>query len=355
MEDSTMRHSAQAQHVATYGIDIGKNLFHVAGLAKDGRPQLRTKFKRDTLLQFFANVPVALIAMEACPGSQCLARKLQAYGHFVRIIPAQFVKPYVKSNKNDSVDAEAIAEAATRPTMRFVTVKRVDQVDVQAIHRARDMLVYQRTALICQMRGLLLEYGIAVRGGAGAFKSDLPRVLEDAENELTPSMRQLLSMLRQHLNELEGHIQELSEKVAALADRDDVARRLMTIPGIGALAATTLLAAVGDARQFKRGRDLSAWLGLVPAQHSTGGKPTLLGMSKRGNSYVRRLLIHGARTCVMHLDRTRNRLGAWLDQLGERAHFNKVTVAMANKMARMAWALITRPGALYQRNDPRYA
>ena len=350
-----MRHSAQAQHVATYGIDIGKNLFHVVGLDKAGRPQLRKKFKRDALLQFFANVPLALIAMEACPGSQWLARKLQANGHFVRIIPAQFVKPYVKSNKNDSVDAEAIAEAATRPTMRFVTVKRVDQVDVQALHRARDMMVYQRTALICQMRGLLLEYGIAVRGGAGAFKSDLPRVLEDAENELTPSMRQLLAMLRQHLNELEGHIQQLSEKVAALADRDDVARRLMTIPGIGALAATALLAAVGDARQFKRGRDLSAWLGLVPAQHSTGGKPTLLGMSKRGNSYVRRLLIHGARTCVMHLDRNRNRLGAWLDQLGERAHFNKVTVAMANKMARMAWAVITRPGALYQRNDPRYA
>lgn len=350
-----MRHSAQAQHVATYGIDNGKNLFHVAGLDKAGRPQLRTKFKRDTLLQFFANVPLALIAMEACPGSQWLARKLQANGHLVRIIPAQFVIPYVKSNKNDSVDAEAIAEAATRPTMRFVTVKRVDQVDVQALHRARDMMVYQRTALICQMRGLLLEYGIAVRGGAGAFKSDLPPVLEDAENELTPSMRQLLAMLRQHLNELEGHIQQLSEKVAALADRDDVARRLMTIPGIGALAATALLAAVGDARQFKRGRDLSAWLGLVPAQHSTGGKPTLLGISKRGNSYVRRLLIYGARTCVMHLDRNRNRLGAWLDQLGERAHFNKVTVAMANKMARMAWAVITRPGALYQRNDPRYA
>ncbi|WP_329741431.1 IS110 family transposase [Dyella sp. A6] len=178
-----MRHLAEAQHVATYGIDIGKNLFHISGLDKSGHSELRTKLKRDTLLQFFSNVPVAVIAMEACPGSQWLARKLQAYGHTVRIIPAQFVKPYVKFNKNDSVDAEAIAEAATRPTMRFVIVKRVEQVDVQAMHRARDMMVYQRTALISQMRGLLLEYGVALRGGAGAFKLDLPQVLEDAEND----------------------------------------------------------------------------------------------------------------------------------------------------------------------------
>ena len=167
----------------------------------------------------------------------------------------------MKSNKNDSVDAEAIAEAATHPTMRFVAIKRVDQVDVQALHRARDMMVYQRTALISQMRGLLLEYGIALRTGAGAFKLDLPRVVEDGENELTPSMRQLLVMLRQHLGELESHIQRLSDEIAALADRDDVARRLMTIPGVGALAATALLAAVGDAHQFRQGRDLSAWLG----------------------------------------------------------------------------------------------
>lgn len=226
---------------------------------------------------------------------------------------------------------------------------------MQAVHRARDMMVYQRTALISQMRGLLLEHGLALRGGAGAFKLDLPQVLEDAQNELTPSMRQLPAMSRQQLNELESHIQRLSEEVAALADWDDVARRLMTTPGIGALAATALLAAVGDARQFKRGRDLSAWLGLVLAQHSTRGRPTLLGVSKRGNSYVRRLLIHGARSCVTHMDRTRNRLGAWLDQLSERAHFNKVTVALANKIARIAWVVITRPGALYQRNDPRFA
>ena len=303
------------------------------------------------LLQYFSNAPVATIAMEACPGSQWLARKLAGYGHTTRIVPAQFVKPYVKSNKNDSVDAEA----ATRPTMRFVASKRPDQTDLQALHRARDGLVYQRTAMISQMRGFLLEYGIACRKGVGAFKLDLVEALGDAENDLTPAFRRLLASLRAYLAELEEHIDQFSQEIQAIADRDDVARRLMTIPGVGPLAATALLAAVGDARQFKRGRDLSDWLGLVPAQHSTGGKATLLGISKRGNSYVRRLLIHGARSCVMHTDRTRHRWGIWLDALAERVHVNKLTVALANKIARMAWVILTRPGATYQRQDPRFA
>lgn len=350
-----MRQQVQAQHVAVYGIDIGKSIFHVAGMDRSGRPILRMKFKRDALLHFFSNVPAAITAMEACPGSQWLARKLKAYGHDARILPAQFVKPYVKSNKNDSVDAEAIAEAATRPTMRFVQIKRGEQLDVQAVHRARDMMVYQRTALISQMRGLLIEHGLPMRVGAGAFKLDFERILGEAQNDLSPSMRQLLATLRAHLAELESHIATLTAEVEALADRDDVARRLQTIPGIGPLAATALLAAVGDGHQFKRARDLSAWLGLVPAQYSTGGKSHLLGISKRGNSYVRRLLIHGARSCVMHMDRTRNRLGVWIEQLSQRVHVNKLTVALANKIARMAWTVITRPGTLYQRNDPRFA
>jgi transposase len=350
-----MRKQAESQHVAVYGIDIGKSVFHVAGLDAAGRPVLRKKFKRDRILAFFSNIPVSITAMEACPGSQWLARKLKGYGHDARILPAQFVKPYVKSNKNDNVDAEAIAEAATRPTMRFVQIKRVDQTDVQATHRARDMMVYQRTALISQMRALLLEQGFPMRGGAGAFKLDLDRVLGDGEADLTPSLLKLLATLRLHLRELEAHIAEFTHEIECLADRDDVARRLQTIPGIGPLAATALIAAVGDGRQFRRARDLSAWLGLVPAQYSTGGKPHLLGISKRGNSYVRRLLIHGARSCVMHMDRSRNRLGAWLDQLSQRVHVNKLTVALANKIARMAWAIITRPAELFQKNDPRFA
>lgn len=349
-----MRYSAQAQAVAIYGIDIGKTVFHVAGRDAAGRGMLRAKFRRDALLRFFSNAPIAVVAMEACPGSQWLARKLSSYGHTTRIVPAQFVKPYVKSNKNDTVDAEAIAEAASRPSMRFVAMKRCDQIDVQALHRARDALVYQRTALISQMRGFLLEYGLPFRPGAGAFKVDLAHAVADAENDLTPAMRQLLVTLREHLGELERRIAHFSAEIEALADRDDAARRLMTVPGIGPLAATALVAAVGDARQFKRGRDLSAWLGLVPAQYSTGGKPTLLGISKRGNTYVRRLLIHGARSCVMHTDRSRHHWGAWLDALGQRVHVNKLTVALANKIVRIAWAILTTPGALYQREDPRF-
>lgn len=350
-----MRYQAQVQAVATYGIDIGKNLFHVAGLDSVGRVTSRMKFRREALLRFFANAPVAMVAMEACPGSQWLARKLAALGHNPRILPAQFVKPYVKSNKNDSIDAEAIAEAATRPHMRFVAIKHCDQIDVQALHRARDALVYQRTALISQMRAFLIEYGLACRAGPGAFKIDLANALGDAENDVTPSMRRLLAGLREHLAALEARIAELSTEIEALADRDESARRLMTVPGIGPLAATALLAAIGDGRQFRRGRDLSAWLGLVPAQYSTGGRPTLLGISKRGNSYVRRLLIHGARSCVMHADRRRHRWGDWLDALAQRVHVNKLTVALANKIARIAWAVLVKPGALYRREDPRLA
>jgi transposase len=321
----------------------------------EGRPIQRVKFGRDTLLRFFAVAVPAVIGMEACPGAQWLARKLQAMGHTVRIIPAQFVKPFVKSNKNDVIDAEAIAEAVTRPTMRFVPVKRPDQVDVQALHRVRDHLVYRRTSLICQIRAFCLEYGIPIRAGAGVFKVDLPRVLGDDTNELTPMMRRLLGDLWDDLKALEARIASVTKQVEALAQADDTARRLCTIPGIGPLGATALLAAVGDAKQFRSGRDLAAWLGLVPAQYSTGGKPTLRGVSKRGNPYVRRLLIHGARSCLLHLDRTRDRLGPWLTGLETRMHRNKVTVALANKIARIAWTLIRRPETLYRRAAPQLA
>ena len=288
------------------------------------------------------------------PGAQWLARKLQALGHTVRIIPAQFVKPYLKSNKNDTLDAEAIAEAVTRPTMRFVQIKRVDQVDTQALHRVRDRLVSARTRLICQMRAFCLEYGIPIRQGAGVFKVDLPRVLGDETNELSAAMRRLLTELWEEFREVEARVARITREIEALADRDETARRLASIPGIGPLGATALLAAVGDARQFRKARDLAAWLGLVPRQHSTGGKPTLLGISKRGNPYLRRLLIHGARSCLLHLDRTRDRLGDWINALASRMHVNKVVVALANKLARIAWVVLTRPGTLYRRVDPAF-
>lgn len=205
------------------------------------------------------------------------------------------------------------------------------------------------------MRAFCLEYGVAIRQGAGVFRLDLPRVLADETNDLTPAMRRMLAELFEDVARLDQRIAGVTREIEGLAARDDRARRLMTIPGIGPLGATALLAAVGDGRQFRRARDLAAWLGLVPREHSTGGKTTLLGISKRGNRYVRRLLIHGARSCVTHLDRARDRLGGWLDALQSRMHVNKVTVALAAKIARTAWVIITKPGALYERRDPAVA
>jgi transposase len=320
-----------------------------------GKPVQRVKLGRDTILRFFDAASPALIGMEACPGAQWLARKLAAMGHTVRIIPAQFVKPFLKSNKNDARDAEAIAEAVVRPTMRFVEIKAEAQVDLQALHRVRDRIVSNRTQLICQMRAFCLEYGIAMRQGAGVFKIDISRVIADKSNDLTPMMRAMLKELWDEFVLADTRLAAVTRQVETIAERLDAARRLMSIPGIGPLGATALLAAVGDGRQFRKGRDLAAWLGLVPRQHSTGGKTTLLGISKRGNPYLRRLIIHGARSCVAHLNRERDRIGGWLDQLEQRMHKNKVIVALANKIARMVWAVLTRPGNLYERVDPAHA
>ena len=343
------------REAAVFGVDIGKNVFHVVGLDAAGQPIQRATFRRDTVLQFFERASPTVVGMEACPGSQWLARKLQGFGHKVRIVAAKFVKPYVKSNKSDIIDAEAIAEAVTRPTMRFVEVRAADQIDVQALHRVRDRLVAQRTHVICQMRAFCLEYGIALHQGAGKFKADLPRVLEDLGNDLSASMRRLLASLFEDIRYLEGRIAEASRQIEAVADASDTARRLMTVPGIGALTATGLMAAAGTGRQFRRARDMAAWLGLVPREYSTGGKTTLFGISKRGSSYLRRLLIHGARTCLLHLDRARDRLGSWLDSLQSRMHNNKAAVALAAKIARVAWVILTRPGATYERRDPAFA
>lgn len=340
---------------AVFGIDLGKNVFHVVSTDKTGAIVQRLKFRRDKVLAFFETVAPALIGMEACPGSQWLARRLQAIGHTVRIMPAQFVKPYLKTNKSDTLDAEAIAEAVTRPSMRFVPVKTVDQVDIQALHRIRDQMIGKRTALINQMRAFCLEYGVAIRQGTNFFKAEFPRALADEDNDLSTSMRRLLSDLFEDLQRLELRIKTVTSEIEALVARDDVARRLTTIPGIGPLGASALLAAVGDGKQFRRARDLAAWLGLTPREYSTGGKQKLFGISKRGNTYVRRLLIHGARACLIHLDKSRHRMGDWLVGLQGRMHPNKVAVALANKMARMAWVVLTKPGALYERQGPAFS
>lgn len=328
--------------IKAVGLDIGKTWFHFVGCNRAGNPVARHKFNRGQLARHIANLPPCLIGMEACPGSQHLARAFQRHGHEVRLIAPKFIKPYLKSQKNDFNDAEAIAEAVTRPTMRFVTVKSNEQLDVQALHRLRDRLVAQRTATINQIRAFLIEYGIPIKEGRAALRRELPGILEDADNGLSGRMRQLIQRMREQLGGLETSVEECTAELALIARRNDHCRRLETIPGIGPLGATALVAAVGNAAAFKRGRELAAWLGLVPRQHSTGGRSRLLGVTKRGNPYVRRLLIHGARSLVRHLHRENHELGLWMTQLEQRAHKNVVVVAVANKLARIAWAVLAR-------------
>jgi transposase len=328
--------------IKTIGIDVGKSWFHLVGCNRAGKPVSRHKLNRGQLAQFIANLPQCLIGMEACPGSQHLARAFQRSGHEVRLIAPKFIKPYVKGQKNDFNDAEAIAEAVSRPTMRFVTVKSNEQLDLQAVHRIRERLVSERTAVINQIRGFLIEYGLPVKEGRASLRRDLPGILEDAENGLSPRMRQLVIALREHWHALEVQIAQHTHDIELVAKRNDDCRRLITIPGIGPLGATALIAAVGNGAMFNKGRELAAWLGLVPRQQSTDGKPTLFGISKCGNRYLRMLIIHGARSCLRHLNRDNHELGLWMTQLERRSHKNVVAVALANKIARIAWAVLAR-------------
>lgn len=333
-----------------YGIDIGKKVFHVVAVNREVAVIPRAKFARETLHSFFDLAPKALIGMEACPGSQWLARKLIKMGHDTRIIPVRFVKPYVKSNKTDTVDAAVIAEAVTRPTMRFVEVRTPEQVDLQALYRIRDRLVGQRTGLMNQARAFCIEYGLVMRIGDGGFHTDIQRHLANLENDLTQNMRALLNDLLDDLAYIENRVKALTARIEAIAKEDETISRLLTIPGIGALGVTALVVAAGDGRQFRKARDMTAWLGLVPAEHSTGGKQTLLGISRRGNRYVRRLIIHGARSCFLYLHRESHALGRWLNALEARTHRNKAVVALANKVTRIVWAILTQPGTVYLRS-----
>ena len=345
---------SQDVKITRLGIDIGKSTFHVAGLDHLGHPVYRHKFTRDRLLQFLARASSMIVGMEACPGSNWLARKAAAFGHEVKIVPAQFVKPFVKSNKTDIVDAEAIAEAISRPTMRFTSPKSEAQLDLQALHRVRERLVSSKTAVINQARAFLLECGMTLATGAAYFVREMPGVLSDEENGITPAMRELLMSLWAEYRAIEERILILRHKIESIAKADDAASRLTSVPGIGQLTATAITAFAGNGAQFKSGRHLASWLGLVPKEHSTGGKQHLLGISKRGNPYLRKLLIHGARTCVLHLDRTQNQLGIWIAHMEAKGtHRNKVVVALANKLARIAWVILTGKNATYlQRPQP---
>jgi transposase len=332
--------------ISVIGLDLAKNVFQVHGVDEGGFPIVKKKLRRKDLLRFFAKAEPCLVGMEACGGAHYWAREISKFGHDVKMMAPAFVKPYLKANKNDANDAEAICEAVQRPNMRFVTPKSPEQQSVLHLHHARRLLVRQRVALGNHIHGVLLEFGICLPTGNSAAIRQLPYLLEDAENELPMMTRHMLAELKEEYDALVKRITRLEVQLKTWHRQCALSQRLETIPGVGLLTATALSATVGDGRDFSNGRQLAAYLGLVPRQASSGGKDRLLGISKRGDSYLRGLLIHGARAVIRHI---RARLNAgqpsgnpWVEQLLKRCHVNEVAVALANKMARISWVLVAR-------------
>lgn len=323
----------------TIGVDLGKQFFQVYGINEFGKTVLKKQLRRQQMAEFFVNLPPCLIGMEACGSAHHWARKLQSMGHTVRLMAPQFVKPYVKTNKNDAADAEAICEAVARPNMRFVPLKDVGQQSVLALHRARQGFVKARTAQANQIRGLLAEFGLTIPQGISHIASHVPDLLEDANNELPGMFRLLVQRLLDHLKLLDKQVHELEAQIVAWHRQNAQSKKLEKIPGIGALTASALIASLGDARNFENGRQVAAWLGLVPRQHSSGGKQNLLGISKRGDAYLRTLLIHGARVVVHHASKRADSCN-WVNQMVARRNKNIAAVALANKNARTVWALL---------------
>ena len=331
-------------NITRIGVDLAKNVFHVHAVDRHAHVQWSAKLSRSKWVAAICKrvEPGAEIGMEACAGAHHWARELESRGYRVRLIAAQFVKPYVKSNKNDRVDAEAICEAMGRPSMRFVRAKSVEQQDVQATHRIRSELVQQRTAKANQIRGLVGEYGIVAPVGMGQLRQAIPQWLEDAENGLTSYFREMLYGLWEDLRQFDERIVGLDQQIQRMIKRDPQAQRLMKLRGVGPITATALSAALGNGNSFNKGRDFAASLGLTPKQHSTGGKERLLGISKRGDPYLRTLLVHGARAVVAAVKRNHkgDELSQWVEQLSSRKHANVVAIALANKTARIAWAIV---------------
>ncbi|MDH3664627.1 MAG: IS110 family transposase [Alphaproteobacteria bacterium] len=334
--------------IATIGIDIGKNTFHLIGLDKSGAIVMQARLSRGQLGRRLANMSRCLIGMEACAGAHHLGRTLEALGHDVRLIPAQYVKPFLKGHKNDYRDAEAIAEAVQRPTMRFVRIKSPVQMDLLALHRVRSRLVSQRTGVINQIRGFLIERGIAVAKGPRSLRKALPEILGSRSDVLSPMIVRIIEQLCADWRRLDEWIDQATEEIEQLAGQDTCCQRLMTIPGIGPTISSAIVAAVGDASGFASGRDLSAWLGLVPRQMSTGDRTILGRISKRGNRYVRTLLVQAAQVILVRRPQTVKRgLCDWIEAVSKRLHRNILVIALANKLARICWAVLAR-NATYQ-------
>ncbi|MFK7161882.1 IS110 family transposase [Marinospirillum sp. MEB164] len=332
--------------ISVVGLDLAKNVFQVHAVDQVGQVVTRKKLARSKVCQFFAQLPPCLIGLEACASAHYWARTLSALGHEVKMIPPAFVKPYLKSNKNDRNDAEAICEAVQRPSMRFVEPKSLEQQAVLHLHHGRQQLVRQRVATSNHIRAVLAEYGIELPQGVQVISHRLPEILEDAENDLPMMTRLLLAELKSEHDQLIERADRLETQIKAWHKQNEASQRVEDIPGVGALTASALVATVSDGKQFENGRQLAAYLGLVPRQASSGGKDRLLGISKRGDSYLRGLLIHGARAVIHHV-RRRIKSGEpgknpWVEQLLQRCHVNEVAVALANKMARIAWVLLAR-------------
>jgi transposase len=336
-----MSRQSTTARIATVGIDIGKNTFHLVGLDQRGAIVLRLKVSRAQLEQRLANVPRCLIGMEVCCGAHHIARQLQALGHDVRLMPAQYVKPFLKGHKNDYRDAEAIAEAVQRPTMNFVAIKTPEQMDLLALHRVRSRLVGQRTAAINQIRAFLIERGITVRQGPVALRRALAEILSSNSETLSPRIIQVITDLAQDWRRLDERIAGVSGEIEALAEQDVACQRLMTVPGIGPTISSAVVAAIGNGGGFKRGRDFGAWLGLVPKQESTGDRTILGKISKRGNKYLRTLFVQAAHVVLVRRPKAAMQgLWRWIEQASKRLHRNMLAIALANKLARIAWAVL---------------
>jgi transposase len=329
--------------IVVIGIDIGKNSFHVVGLDQRGAIVLRQKWSRGQVNARFANMPPCLIGMEACVGAHHLSRELKAFGHDARLMPARYVRPYSKGQKNDFRDAETIAEAVQRPTMKFVATKTADQLDLQALHRVRERLVSQRTGIINQIRALLLERGVAVRQGLRFLRAELPRILASPPDVLSPRMVRVIEDLAGDWRRLDELVESLSSEIETIARQDAGCGRFMSVPGIGPIISSAMVAAIGTGDAFSKGRDFAAWLGLVPKQISTGDRTILGKISKRGNRYLRVLFVQAAWVVLIKPKSwERHGLKPWLEAAKKRLHHNVLAIALANKLARIAWSVLAR-------------
>src|SRR6266403_4209086 len=339
-------HAMTEEHnsvTAVIGIDIGKNSFHVVGLDGRGAIVLRQKWSRGQVETRLANMPACLIGMEACVGADHLGRRLRLLGHDARLMPAKYVRAYSKGQKNDFRDAEAIAEAVQRPTMKFVATKTADQLDLQALHRVRERLVGQRTGVINQIRAFLLERGIAVRQGLRSLRSELPGILATRTDVLAPRMLRIVEDLAADWRRLDERIEGLSGEIERLARQDKACERLMTVPGIGPIISSAMVAAIGTGDVFSKGRDFGAWLGLVPKQISTGDRTILGKISRRGNRYLRSLFVQAAWVVLVRIKNwERYGLKSWIEAAKRRLHHNVLAIALANKLARIAWAVLAK-------------